>query len=166
MPRIGLLSDTHGYLDPKIFKYFEDCDFIWHAGDFGTIEVSDELEQFKPLKGVYGNIDGKDLRLIHPKDQQFELEGFKIWITHIGGYPGNFPAGIKKELDLYKPDIFICGHSHILKIMPDKSRNNLLCINPGAAGIHGFHKVKTIVKFDLEKRKIENMKVIEMGKRA
>lgn len=166
MPRIGLLSDTHGYLDPKVLMYFEDCELILHAGDFGTIEVSDELSRFKPLKGVYGNIDGKDLRLVHPKDQQFEMEGFKIWMTHIGGYPGNYPPVIKKELDLFKPDIFICGHSHILKIISDKNRSNMLCINPGAAGIHGFHKVKTIVKFDLDKRKIENMKVIEMGKRA
>jgi putative phosphoesterase len=166
MPRIGLISDTHGFLDPKVFQYFEDCDEVWHAGDFGTLELSDQLAAFKPMRGVYGNIDGKELRLVHPKDQRFEVEGFKIWMTHIGGYPGSFPSAISKEMDRYKPDIFICGHSHILKIMPDKSRHHLLCINPGAAGIHGFHKVKTLVKFDLLNKKIENMKVIEMGKRA
>src|SRR4051794_23776760 len=166
MPRIGLISDTHGYLDVKVFKYFEDCDEIWHAGDFGTLEVSDQLSAFKPLRGVYGNIDGKDIRLIHPKDQRFEMEGFKIWMTHIGGYPGNYSPPIRKEISENPPDIFICGHSHILKIITDKKLKNMLCINPGAAGIHGFHKVKTLVKFNLINKKIENMKVIELGKRA
>jgi putative phosphoesterase len=166
MPRIGLISDTHGYLDPKVFKHFEDCDEIWHAGDFGTLEVSNQLSAFKPLKGVYGNIDGKEIRLIHPKDQKFEMEGFKIWITHIGGYPGNYSPLVRKEISENPPNIFICGHSHILKIMTDKKLNNMICINPGAAGVHGFHQVKTLVKFDLVNKKIENMKVIELGKRA
>jgi putative phosphoesterase len=165
MPRIGLISDTHNYLDPKVFIHFADCDEIWHAGDFGTIEISDQLSAFKPLKGVYGNIDGRDVRNVHPKNQRFEMEGFKIWMTHIGGYPGHYAPEVRKEITENSPDIFICGHSHILKIITDKKLNNMLCINPGAAGLHGFHKVKTLVKFDLLNKKIENMKAIELGKR-
>ena len=166
MTKIGLLSDTHGYLDPKIFNYFKSCDEIWHAGDFGTIEVSDQLEKFKPLKGVYGNIDGTELRKIHPLIQCFEIEGFKVLMTHIGGYPGKYSPQVKELLAIEKPNIFICGHSHILRIMSDKNYNNLLFINPGAAGKEGFHKIKTIVRFNLDKGKISNMEVIELGNRG
>lgn len=166
MTHIGLISDTHGYLDPKVFEYFDSCDEIWHAGDFGTVEVSDELEKFKPLKGVYGNIDGTELRKNHPLIQSFEIEGFKVLMTHIGGYPGKYSQQVKELLTLKKPDLFICGHSHILRIMRDKNYNNMLFINPGAAGKEGFHKIKTIVRFNLDNRKIDNVEVIELGKRG
>ncbi|HVD98260.1 MAG TPA: metallophosphoesterase family protein [Cytophagaceae bacterium] len=165
MPKIGLISDTHGFLDPKVFEYFKDCDEIWHAGDFGTMEVSERLAAFKPLKGVYGNIDGQDIRLVHPLHSRFEMEGLKVWMTHIGGYPDHYAPGIRKELMEDPPDIFICGHSHILKVVSDKKLNNMLCINSGAAGIHGFHKIKTIIRFDLNAGKISNMQAIELGKR-
>lgn len=164
--RIGLLSDTHGFLDPKVEYHFKDCTEIWHAGDFGTLELSDRLAAFSKIRGVYGNIDGQDIRTVHPLHNKFEIEGFHVWMTHIGGYPGHYPMVIKKELQVNLPNIFICGHSHILRIMKDPMYGNMLTINPGAAGVHGFHKVKTLVKFDLAAGKISNMKVIELGKRA
>ena len=166
MPKIGLISDTHGYLDPKVFEYFKDCDEIWHAGDFGTVEVSDKLADFKSLKGVYGNIDGQEIRLIHPLHQSFEVDGIRVFMTHIGGYPGHYNSSIMEELMTNTPDLFICGHSHILKVISDKKLKNMLCINPGAAGIHGFHHIRTIIRFDISKGKIENMQAIELGKRA
>ncbi|MBX9852792.1 MAG: metallophosphatase family protein [Cytophagaceae bacterium] len=166
MPTIGLISDTHGFLDTRVLDHFQDCDEIWHAGDFGTMEVADQLKKIKPLKGVYGNIDGKDIRMIYPKDLRFEMEGLNILITHIGGYPGHYAPEVKKELKMNAPDIFICGHSHILKVMTDKDFNNMICINPGAAGREGFHKVRTIIKFDILEKKISNMKAIELGKRG
>lgn len=166
MLRIGLISDTHGYLDPKVFTYFEACDEIWHAGDFGTIEVSKQLSDFRTLKGVYGNIDGKDVRSLHPKDQRFNAEGMDVWMTHIGGYPDKYAPEVKKEINANPPNIFICGHSHILRIVADKKLNNMIYINPGAARREGFHKIRTIVTFDISKGKIENMKVIELGKRG
>ncbi len=166
MPKIGLISDTHGFLDPKVFDYFKDCDELWHAGDFGTLEVSDRLEAFKPLRGVYGNIDGQDIRLVHPLHQKFEIEGLSVWMTHIGGYPDHYNPAIRKELAENPPGLFVCGHSHILKVISDKKLNNMLCINPGAAGVHGFHKVKTIVRFEINAGKISNMQAIELGKRG
>ena len=166
MRRIGLISDTHGFLDERVFVHFEDCDEIWHAGDFGTREVSDQLASFKPLKGVYGNIDGNDIRLVHPKDQRFEVEEMQVWMTHIGGYPDRYSSEVKKNIMATPPQLFICGHSHILRIMTDKKLNNMIYINPGAAGNEGFHKVRTIVKFDIIEGKIENAKVIELGKRG
>ena len=166
MPKIGLISDTHGFLDPKVFDYFKDCDEIWHAGDFGTLQLSDQLAAFKPLRGVYGNIDGQDIRIVHPLHNRFEIEGMDIWMTHIGGYPGHYNPTIKKKLAENPPDIFICGHSHILKVMSDKSYRSMLCINPGAAGIHGFHKVKTIIRFEINAKKISNMQAIELGQRS
>src|SRR5687767_6396846 len=132
MKRIGLLSDTHGYLEPNVFTHFEDCDEIWHAGDFGSVEVSESLRKFKPLRGVYGNIDGADVRLLHPLNQIFTLEGLRVRMTHIGGYPGHYPSALKKILKEAPVDLFICGHSHILKIMRD-AELNVLTINPGAA---------------------------------
>ncbi len=146
--RIGLISDTHSFLDAKVFNHFEDCDQIWHAGDFGSLEVSQKLSAFKPVKGVYGNIDGLDIKAIHPKDLRFTLEGFDIWMTHIGGYPGHYGKEVKQAIKENPPQIFICGHSHIVRVMQDKDLN-VLCINPGAAGNHGFHKIKTIMKMDL-----------------
>ena len=165
MKRIGLLSDTHSYLDPKILFHFEDCDEIWHAGDFGNIEVLQLLQNFKPLKGVYGNIDSKEIKLECPLIQSFHIEGMEILMIHIGGYPGHYSKSIKELFMKKKYDIFLCGHSHILKIMNDHTYN-ILTINPGAAGIHGFHQVRTIMKFDIDYGKVLNMKVIELGKRA
>lgn len=164
--RIGLLSDTHGHIDDRIYKHFEDCDELWHAGDVGTAQVITELEKFKPVKGVYGNIDGHDVRQIFPEDLWLDVEGFSVWITHIGGYPPKYNPRTRKILKTKIPNIMICGHSHIVKIMRDPALNNLLHINPGAAGIQGFHKIKTIMKFDLQDKKISNMQVIELGKRA
>ncbi|MDQ3537073.1 MAG: metallophosphatase family protein [Bacteroidota bacterium] len=161
--KIGLISDTHGFLDEKVFKYFEHCDEIWHAGDIGTVEVAEKLKNFKPLKGVYGNIDGQDIRLQFSKDLRFSCEGKKIYITHIGGYPPKYNREVLKQLQAIPPDIFICGHSHILKIMQDTNINNLLHINPGAAGVQGFHKVRTIVRFNLSDNMVSELQVIELG---
>lgn len=164
--KIGLLSDTHSYLDDKVFDYFSTCDEIWHAGDIGNIDVCDQLAAFKPLIAVHGNIDDQTVRTVYPEEQLFEKEGLKIWITHIGGYPPRYNAKIKKKLKELKPDIFVCGHSHILKIISDRNLNNLLHLNPGACGKSGFHQVKTLLRFDLNDKKISNMQVIELGKRA
>ncbi len=164
--KIGLLSDTHGHLDDKVFKHFADCDEIWHAGDVGTLEVAQKLEQFKPIRAVYGNIDGQDIRISCPKHAKFMCEGLKIWITHIGGYPPRYNKEMLSLLRKNPPDVLICGHSHILKIMKDPKLNNLLYLNPGAAGIHGFHKVKTLIRFEINDKKISNMQVIELGRRA
>lgn len=162
--KIGLLSDTHGYLDPKVFKYFESCDEVWHAGDLGP-QVLEPLVAFKPTRAVYGNIDGHDIRITCPEHYKFKCEDLKVWITHIGGYPPRYNPKIKASLLQNPPDIFICGHSHILKIMRDPKINNLLYINPGAAGIHGFHKVRTLVRFEITGRDVKDMQVIELGKR-
>jgi putative phosphoesterase len=164
MKTIGLLSDTHGYLDDAVFTHFADCDEIWHAGDVGTIVQADTLAAFKPLRCVYGNIDGQDVRIVHPEHQFFELEGVKVWMTHIGGYPGRYPAKIKETLLRFKPDLFICGHSHILKVMYDQ-KFKLLHLNPGAAGKHGWHKVRTLLKFTFSDKKIANFVVIEIGEK-
>jgi len=165
MKEIGLLSDTHSYLDEKVFEYFSEVDEIWHAGDIGSIEVLDTLEAFKPVRAVYGNIDDTEIRVRCPLNNRFDCEGVKVWITHIGGYPGRYNKRIRNEMPLDTPDLFITGHSHILKIMPDK-KFDLLHINPGACGIVGFHKMKTMVRFAIEGKKIFNMEVIELGLRG
>ncbi|HNS12888.1 MAG TPA: metallophosphoesterase family protein [Bacteroidia bacterium] len=165
MTNIGLLSDTHGYIDERIISHLEDCDEIWHAGDIGDIELAQKLESLKPLKAVYGNIDGTKLRMSFPEDLVFECEKLKVFITHIGGYPGNYPSKLKNKIQELKPDLFICGHSHILKVMPDKI-NKLLHMNPGAAGKHGFHKIRTLLKFSVNGKKIENVRVVELGQRG
>ena len=165
MRKIGLLSDTHSFLDENILKHFQNCNEIWHSGDFGDVEVSDRLVAFKNLRGVYGNIDGTTIRSIHPLDQFFECDGVKVFITHIGGYPGNYYPEAEKKIQSLKPDLFICGHSHILKVMPDK-KNNLLHMNPGAAGKHGFHKIRTILRFDIDHGKISGLEVVELGLRS
>lgn len=165
MKKIGLLSDTHGYVDPKVYELFSECDEIWHAGDFGDEKVSEELSKFKPLKGVYGNIDGTKIRVLHPQDLFFNCEGVKVLMTHIGGYPGNYYPDAYKKIIALKPDLFICGHSHILKVIPDK-KNNLLHMNPGAAGKHGFHKIKTMLRFSIQNGKIEGLEAIELGLRG
>jgi len=165
MTRIGLLSDTHHYLDQNVFHHFADCDEIWHAGDFGTIEVADALRAFRPLKGVYGNIDGKDIRAEFPEKLAWTCEEVKVWMIHIGGYPGRYAPGIRNELMACNPQLFICGHSHILKIMPDKALG-CLHINPGAAGNQGWHQVRTLVKFSIDGRNIRDCVVIELGPRS
>jgi hypothetical protein len=164
--KIGLLSDTHSFLDEKIFDYFASVDEIWHAGDIGDDEVADRLEAFKPFRAVYGNIDGGKLRIRYPEDQIFGLEGVSVWMTHIGGYPPRYNSRTRDAIRKYNPKLFICGHSHILKIMPDAKRPGSLCINPGAAGKYGFHIEKTIVRFELNLGRIENLEVIKLGKRA
>jgi len=165
MKRIGLLSDTHGHLDVGVKKHFAECDEIWHAGDIGKLEVSDSLSEWKPLRAVYGNIDGGKLRLIHPENQLFTLEGVKVLITHIGGYPGRYEPRVRQLILKEKPKLYICGHSHILKVMPDR-KNNLLHMNPGAAGIYGIHQVKTLLRFTLDAGDIKDLEVVELGKRS
>ncbi len=166
MLRIGLLSDTHGYLDAAILKHLTTVDEIWHAGDFGNVTVSDKLSKTKPLRGVYGNVDGNELRLIHPLHQKFYCENLKVWMTHIGGYPEHYAPAVKKEIFRYRPHLFISGHSHILKIMPDPKIPGLIHINPGAAGTHGFHHMRTMVCFTVDNTKISEVDVIELGLRG
>lgn len=164
MTRIGLISDTHSYLDDAVFKHFEKCDEIWHAGDFGDIKVADSLADFKPLKGVYGNIDGRDVRTVYPEHLKFDCEGVRVWMTHIGGYPGRYDPRIRLDIQREQPDLFVCGHSHILKVMYDK---NITCLhlNPGAAGKYGWHKVRTLLRFCIFEEKILNLEVIELAGR-
>ena len=164
--KIGLLSDTHSYLDPKVFEHFRSCDEIWHAGDIGAAAVADELEKFKPLRAVYGNIDDKSIQSRFPEDLSFHCEGLTVWITHIGGTPPNYNSRVKKLLLANTPTIFICGHSHILQVMRDPALNNMLFLNPGAAGNHGFHPIKTLLRFEIADREIRNMEAIELGKRG
>jgi len=165
MKRIGLLSDTHSFLDDRIFNYLEACDEIWHAGDIGNAAVADQLEAFRPLRAVFGNIDGQELRLRFPEDLRFECEGVDTFITHIGGYPGKYHPRIRPLLQADPPKLFICGHSHILKVIPDKALG-LLHINPGACGNEGFHKVKTVIRFSLSEGRIHDLEVVELGLRA
>jgi uncharacterized protein len=163
--KIGVLSDTHGYLDEKLFDFFTDCDEIWHAGDIGSIEVVNKLQNFKPLVAVYGNIDGSEVRLVTRQHQRLSREGLDVWMTHIGGYPGNYDRRIRDEIRKNPPGIFITGHSHILKVMNDK-QNGLLHINPGAAGFHGLHKVRTAARFIIYNKKIKDLDIIELGSRS
>ncbi|MEJ8755517.1 metallophosphoesterase family protein [Pontibacter sp. H259] len=164
--KIGLLSDTHSYLDDQIIRLLTGCDEIWHAGDFGSISVSDKLSEIAPLRGVYGNIDDATIRQVHPKVNRFTVEGLDVMMTHIGGYPGKYHPDVRNEIKANPPQLYITGHSHILKVMPDKSLNNLLHLNPGAAGKHGFHTMRTMMRFDVNKGKVVNLQVIELGKRA
>ncbi|ADB39011.1 metallophosphoesterase family protein [Spirosoma linguale] len=163
MTRIGFLSDTHSYLDPQVFTHFEACDEVWHAGDVGNMEVADALKRFRPLRIVCGNIDNESIEL--PLNQRFTLEGFDIWMTHIGGTPPNYNPTTRPQLKASRPDIFICGHSHILKVVRDPAMNNLLFMNPGAAGKTGFHKMRTVLRFSLDAGRILDMQVIELGKK-
>ena len=165
MKKILLLSDTHGFLDPKVHKYIESVDEVWHAGDIGTTSVTEEISKLKTLKGVYGNIDGHELRNQFPEYQIFICQGVKVLITHIGGYPGSYNPRVKKIILEEKPQLYICGHSHILKVIQDR-KNNLLHMNPGACGIHGFHKLRTLLRFELNQGKIENLEAIELGQRG
>ena len=165
MVRIGLLSDTHNYLDPQIYTYFEECHEIWHAGDFGDIRVARSLESFKKLRGVYGNIDGQDIRMDFPQDLRFQIESVDVFMTHIGGYPGRYQKRIRDLMNLDPPKLFICGHSHILKVMYDPEYQ-VLHMNPGACGRVGFHQVRTMIRFSIEGDRIFDAEVIELGKRA
>ena len=165
MTKIGLLSDTHGYLDPKIYDYFKDVDEIWHAGDVGSIDIIDQLNAFKPTKGVYGNIDDHQLRLVWPEYLNFTCEGKRILITHIGGKPYKYRQDSHALIKAHKPDIFVCGHSHTLLVQYDKTIN-ALWLNPGACGNKGFHKVSTLLRFEIDNGQIQNMEAIELKKRV
>lgn len=165
MFRIGVLSDTHGFFDERIATFFGECDEIWHAGDVGDYEVILQLNMIAPVVAVYGNIDGTPIRSRYPGHQRQEREGLDIWMTHIGGYPGNYDPRVKPAIFTNPPGLFISGHSHILKVIPDK-KNGFLHINPGAAGRNGLHKVRTLIRFEVEKGRIQNLDVIEMGTRS
>ena len=160
MKKILLISDTHGYIDEKIIKYANKVDEIWHAGDIGDISVTDKLKKIKPLRGVYGNIDDQKIRTEFPLHNRFICEKVNVWITHIGGYPKRYNPKILEELKSNPPDLFICGHSHILKVINDKELD-LLHMNPGAIGKHGLHRVRTMIQFEINGKKIENLSVIE-----
>lgn len=165
MKKILLLSDTHSYIDDRILHYAEQADEVWHVGDIGDLKVTDTLKKVKLLRAVYGNIDDAEARKEFPLNAVFECEGMKVWITHIGGYPGKYPTRIKEGFMLYKPDVFICGHSHILKVQYDK-QYQCLTMNPGAAGTHGFHQMRTMLRFEIVNGKMQNLEVIELGKRG
>lgn len=164
MTKIGLISDTHGYLDDAVFKYFNDCDEIWHAGDFGSKELADRLAAFKPLRGVYGNIDGQDIHYDYPENLSFTCEKVKVFMTHIGGYPPRYNSRVKPLLLAERPKLFISGHSHILKIMYDEPLQ-CLHINPGAAGNQGWHKQRTLVTLVIDGDNMKDCQVIELGKK-
>jgi putative phosphoesterase len=165
--KIGLMSDTHSFLDERVFKYFEECDEIWHAGDFGSMELIDRLKAFKPLRGVYGNIDNRQIQAEVPLDLRFECAGLQVFMTHIGGYPGKYNPRVRAILQADPPiaGLFISGHSHILKVMPDKQMG-FLHINPGACGNEGWHKVKTLVRFSINEGILNNLEIIELGNRG
>jgi putative phosphoesterase len=160
--RVALLSDTHSHIDASWLKYFESCDEIWHAGDFGNIEVLDYLKEIKPVRAVWGNIDGNLLRAELPEVNIFEVEGMKVMMVHIGGYPGKYESRARRLIEFHRPGLFICGHSHILRVIYDK-KYEMLTMNPGAAGIHGFHKIKTLLRFSIIGGKIFDAEVVELG---
>jgi putative phosphoesterase len=164
--KIGLLSDTHSYLDPRVFDHFKNCNEVWHAGDIGDPSVARSLEEFKPFRAVYGNIDDRNICARFPEDLRFQCEEVRVWITHIGGVPPHYNSRVKKLLKENPPDIFICGHSHILRVGKDAAHHNLLYINPGAAGHQGFHAMRTMIRFDILGKEVKNMEVIELGKRG
>jgi uncharacterized protein len=165
MRRIGLISDTHNFLDERVFDHFKDCDEIWHAGDFGSIEIAAKLSAVKPLKGVYGNIDGYDVRSVYPETLRWKTEDVEVMMTHIGGYPPKYNPAVLKQLKENPPKLFISGHSHILKVIFDKDLD-CLHMNPGAAGRHGWHTMRTILRFDIDGNVIRNCEVVELGKRS
>lgn len=164
MKKILLLSDTHSHIDATILKYIEQADEVWHAGDIGNLEVTDTIKKLKPLRAVYGNIDDDKARMEFPLNNRFMCEGVDVWITHIGGYPGKYNQTIREEIYKDPPQLFICGHSHILKVMFDK-KINTLHMNPGAAGISGFHQVRTMLRFVIDGDKIQNLEIVEIGKK-
>ena len=160
MTKILLLSDTHSYIGDDILKYVQQADEVWHAGDIGNLSVTDAIKAIKPLKAVYGNIDNSEARAEFPLHNRFFCEEVDVWITHIGGYPNKYNMNIRSEIQSNPPDLFICGHSHILKVMPDK-KLDLIHMNPGAIGKHGFHKVRTMLRFEINDKQIQNLEVIE-----
>ena len=164
MKKILLLSDTHSYIDDDILKYVKQADEVWHAGDIGDLKVTDAIEQLKPIKGVYGNIDNDTIRREFPLNNRFMCEGVDVWITHIGGYPPRYNQAVSDTIKSDPPKLFISGHSHILKVMPDK-KLGLLHMNPGAAGKHGFHKARTMLRFTIDGKEIKDLEVIEFNKR-
>ena len=164
MKKILLLSDTHSYIDQQILKFARQADEVWHAGDIGDLKVTDTLKKIKTLRAVYGNIDDKDARAEFPLDLKFTIENITIWMTHIGGYPNKYNLRIREEIKQNPPKIFISGHSHILKVQYDK-KLELLHLNPGAAGKHGFHKIRTMLRFEVDKSDIKNLEIIELAKR-
>lgn len=164
MKKILLLSDTHSYIDDKILKYVNQADEVWHAGDIGDLKVTDSIKKLRPLRGVYGNIDDAKARMEFPLDNRFMCEGVSVYMTHIGGYPKKYNARVLNELKAHTPKLFICGHSHILKVMFDKDFN-LLHLNPGAAGIYGMHQVRTMLRFETDKDQIKNLEIIELGRK-
>jgi len=163
--KIGLISDTHSYMDDRIKAHLQDRDEIWHAGDFGEIGVAEQLEGIAPIRGVFGNIDGQTVRSRFPEDERFHCKGLDIWMTHIGGYPGKYEKRVRQAIRQNPPDLFICGHSHILKVVRDQALN-LLHINPGAAGKTGFHKQRTLILFAIREGSIQDLQVVELGKRG
>jgi len=163
--KILLISDTHGYMDDRILDYASQADEVWHAGDIGDLKVTDELQKVAKLRAVYGNIDNAIIRKEFPLHNRFKIDDLDVWITHIGGYPGRYNPAVREEIRENPPKLFICGHSHILKVMPDK-KLNLLHMNPGACGIYGIHQIRTMLRFEINSGKIENLEVIELGKRV
>ncbi len=164
MKKILLLSDTHSHIDAAILKYVDQADEVWHAGDIGNLEVTDTLKKHKPLRAVYGNIDDDKARMEFPLNNRFFCEGVDVWMTHIGGYPGKYNQAIRAEITTNPPKLFICGHSHILKVMFDK-KLNLLHMNPGAVGISGFHQVRTMLRFVVDGDAIKELEIVELGKK-
>lgn len=163
--KIGLISDTHGWIHPRLYDHFEGCDEIWHAGDIGNIETADKLASFKPFKAVYGNIDDFIVRSVYKEHLMFDEGELRVWITHIGGTPGHYDQRVKPMIFENPPDIFICGHSHIARVMNDK-KAGFLYINPGAAGYNGFHKFMTAIRFQIDGKDIHDMELIELGERG
>ena len=162
--KILLLSDTHSYIDERILHYASEADEVWHAGDIGDLKVTDALEKVSKLRAVFGNIDNAQIRATFPLNNRFTIEGVDVWMTHIGGYPPKYNINTRDEIKANPPKLFICGHSHILKVVPDK-HYQLLHMNPGACGTHGFHKIRTMLRFEINAGKIENLEVIELGKK-
>ena len=165
MKKILLISDTHSFIDAQILKFVKQADEVWHAGDIGDLKVTDAIKELKPLRAVFGNIDDQYARAEFPLDAKYEVENVRIWMTHIGGYPNNYNRRIREELKTDTPTIFISGHSHILKVQYDK-KLNLLHLNPGAAGNHGFHKVRTMLRFELSAGTVKNLEIIELAQRG
>lgn len=168
MPRIGLLSDTHGWLDPRLREHFASCDEIWHAGDIGGLSLSDELQGWfpdKPFRAVFGNIDDAATRRMFPEHQRFSAGDVRVWMTHIGGRPPRYDRNVVQELQSSPPTLFVCGHSHICLVQFDPTVN-CLYMNPGAAGRHGWHQMRTVLRFTLSDGKPKELEVVELGKRA
>lgn len=163
--KVLLLSDTHSHIDDAMIKYVRQADEVWHAGDIGDMHVTDAIKSEKPLRAVYGNIDNDKARMEFPLNNRFMCEGVDVWITHIGGYPGKYNVAVREEIISNPPKLFICGHSHILKVQYDQ-KLNLLHMNPGAAGVSGFHQVRTMLRFEIDGEKIQNLEVIELGKKG